>query len=141
MQRYTASNAPGPILGLDDPHARKREFIVQVRFADEAGELQTPEGRVQVQPGDAIVRDDKGRQWRVSLHHFDAKYERLEGERYRSRRIEVQARKMNEPFEVLLADQHSLLHGTPGDWLVDYGDGSLGVVSETAFSTSYELLD
>ncbi|HEY1091449.1 MAG TPA: PGDYG domain-containing protein, partial [Burkholderiaceae bacterium] len=86
-------------------------------------------------------RDDKGRQWRVSRHHFEAKYELLDGERFRSRRIEVKAQQLGEPFEVLLADQRSLLRGTAGDWLVDYGDGSLGVVSDTAFASSYDLLD
>jgi hypothetical protein len=141
MQRYAARSDPGFILDAAAPRARKREFIVQVRFATEAGELQTPEGRVLVQAGDAIVRDDKGRQWRVSRHHFDAKYERLDGERFRSRRIEVQARQQDEAFEVLLADHHSLLRGAPGDWLVDYGDGSLGVVADSAFASSYDLLD
>jgi len=28
-----------------------------------------------------------------------------------------------------------------GDWLVDYGDGSLGVVSPAIFATTYEILD
>ena len=142
MQRYAARSTPGFILETEaTAHARKREFVVQLRFAAQAGELQTPEGCVLVQPGDAIVRDDKGRQWRVSRHHVEAKYEQIDGERWRSRRIEVQARRMDEPFEVLLADRHSLLSGGPGDWLVDYGDGSLGVVADSAFASSYDLLD
>ena len=143
MRSFEAASAPGFLLdAADDPHrARKREFEVRVRFADAAGELQTPEGRVQVQAGDAVITDDKGRQWRVSRHHFDAKYRLLDGERFCSRRIEVQARKMDEPFEVLLADRRSRLSGAPGDWLVDYGDGSLGVVSDTAFASSYDLID
>jgi hypothetical protein len=32
------------------------------------------------------------------------------------------------------------LHGHPGDWLVDYGDGSLGIVSRTIFPTTYEII-
>jgi hypothetical protein len=143
MRSFAARHQPGPVLDAAEAllRARKREFIVHVRFAGEAGELQTPEGRVQVQPGDAIVRDDRGRQWRVSRHHFDAKYESIDGERFRSRRVEVKALHMSEPFEVLLADRQSLLRGLSGDWLVDYGDGSLGVVSDTAFSSSYDLID
>ncbi len=107
----------------------------------EAGDLQTPEGRVLVQAGDAIVRDHQGRQWRVSRRHFDAKYEQVAGERYRTHPVEVSASQMAEPFEVLLSDGHSLLSGAPGDWLVDYEDGSLGVVANAAFSASYELID
>jgi hypothetical protein len=40
---------------------------------------------------------------------------------------------------VLLADGISRLHGKPGDWLVDYGDGSLGIVSPDIFATTYQL--
>jgi hypothetical protein len=47
---------------------------------------------------------------------------------------------MAEPFEVLLADGQSRLTGRPSDWLVDYGDGSLGIVSQAIFATTYEIL-
>jgi hypothetical protein len=33
------------------------------------------------------------------------------------------------------------LHGRAGDWLVDYGDGSLGIVSPAIFSTTYEIVN
>jgi hypothetical protein len=42
---------------------------------------------------------------------------------------------------VLLADGVSRLNGRPGDWLVDYGDGSLGVVSPAIFAVTYDLVD
>jgi hypothetical protein len=41
---------------------------------------------------------------------------------------------------VQLADGVSILRGQPGDWLVDYGDGSLGIVAHDIFSTTYEIL-
>jgi len=47
---------------------------------------------------------------------------------------------MTEPFEVLLADGISKLRGHSGDWLVDYGDGSLGIVSKAIFPTTYEII-
>jgi hypothetical protein len=40
----------------------------------------------------------------------------------------------------LLADGQSKLTGKASDWLVDYGDGSLGVVSQAIFRTTYEIL-
>ena len=49
------------------------------------------------------------------------------------------ALRMTEPFEVLLADGVSRLHGRPGDWLVDYGDGSLGIVTDAIFRVTYEI--
>jgi hypothetical protein len=42
---------------------------------------------------------------------------------------------------VLLADGVSRLSGIPGEWLVDYGDGSLGIVSEAIFATTYQIDD
>ena len=34
----------------------------------------------------------------------------------------------------------SKLTGGAGDWLVDYGDGSLGIVSQAIFATTYEIV-
>jgi hypothetical protein len=47
---------------------------------------------------------------------------------------------LNEGFEVILADGASRLRGRAGDWLVDYGDGSLGIVSASIFDTTYEVV-
>jgi len=48
---------------------------------------------------------------------------------------------MQSPFEVVLADGISHLTGRAGDWLVDYGDGSFGIVTQPIFATTYEILD
>jgi hypothetical protein len=48
---------------------------------------------------------------------------------------------MTEPFDVLLADGISRLNGRAGEWLVDYGDGSLGIVAPTIFAATYEIID
>jgi hypothetical protein len=48
---------------------------------------------------------------------------------------------MEQPFEVMLADGVSRLTGHAGDWLIDYGDGSLGIVTQAIFATTYEILD
>jgi hypothetical protein len=47
---------------------------------------------------------------------------------------------LQESFDVVLADGVSQLSGHPGDWLVDYGDGSLGIVAKNIFATTYEIL-
>jgi hypothetical protein len=47
---------------------------------------------------------------------------------------------MTTAFKVLLADGESQLTGREGDWLVDYGDGSLGIVSKRVFADTYELV-
>jgi hypothetical protein len=127
--------------------ARKLEREVQVRFAATACTVQTPEGLVQAKPGDAILTGAAGETWRVSQARFAHKYRpiapTLKGEagRYLSLPNRILALQMQEPFEVLLVDGVSRLSGHAGDWLVDYGDGSLGIVSAVIFATTYEILD
>ena len=127
--------------------ARKLEREIGVRFADMSCTVQTTEGTVHALPGDAIITGTAGEHWRVSRAHFGEKYrpvpptEAGTAGRYVSRPNRILALPMIQPFEVLLADGISRLRGRPGDWLVDYGDGSLGIVSEMIFATTYEILD
>jgi hypothetical protein len=134
------STYPGRIL------ARKRALEVDVRFASEPCAIHTREGTVQAHPGDAIVTGRAGEQWRVSRPHFPEKYRAMpptaEGEdgRYLSLTNSIMAVPMSSAFEVLLADGVSRLQGVPGDWLVDYGDGSLGIVAPAIFTATYEIV-
>lgn len=127
--------------------ARKMVHIIQVEFAAAARTLQTSEGMVHVRPGDAILTGIGGERWRVSREHFADKYQPVpptragESGSYRSMPNRILALPMSEPFQVLLADGKSRLSGSPGDWLVDYGDGSLGIVSRTVFPTTYDIVD
>ncbi|MGC1387360.1 MAG: PGDYG domain-containing protein [Steroidobacteraceae bacterium] len=126
--------------------ARKREHTVQVRFTPVACTVETAEGSVQAKPGDAIITGIAGEHWRVSRTRFHEKYQpvppTVEGEAgaYHSLRYRVLALRMDRPFEVLLADGISRLTGHVGDWLIDYGDGSLGIVSMPIFTKTYEIL-
>ena len=126
--------------------ARKLEREVQVRFAREVSTVQTNEGIVQAKPGDAILTGINGEHWRVSKARFPDKYQpapsTTQGEdgAYISLPNRVFAVPMTSGFEVLLADGESKLTGRAGDWLVDYGDGSLGVVSSKVFDQTYEVV-
>jgi hypothetical protein len=126
--------------------ARKLPRAVQVQFTPVACTVQTPEGIVHARPDDAIVTGPGGERWRVSRAHFPEKYRAVpptvEGQdgRYISLPNSIMAVQMPGAFEVLLADGVSRLRGQPGDWLVDYGDGSLGVVSRATFATTYEIV-
>ena len=151
MPRFRSSGQRGfsSVLAGDPRRvvARKLEREVQVRFASEACSLQTPEGVVHAQPGDAILTGIAGEHWRVSRAHFADKYRPKpptqpgEAGTYLSLRNRIIALQMSEAFEVLLADGESTLSGRAGDWLVDYGDGSLGIVSPGIFATTYEIID
>jgi PGDYG protein len=127
--------------------ARKLEHEIDVRFTPVACTVQTSEGLVHAAPGDAIITGTAGEHWRVSRARFPHKYRpvppTVEGEagRYVSLPNIILAVPMTEAFEVLLADGLSRLTGAPGEWLVDYGDGSLGIVSREIFATTYEIID
>jgi hypothetical protein len=126
--------------------ARKLEREIEVQFTKVACTVETAEGAVQAKPGDAVVTGTGGERWRVSREHFAEKYRpvppTLAGEtgRYMSLPYRILALQMSDSFEVLLADGVSRLAGQAGDWLVDYGDGSLGIVSRDIFSTTYEII-
>jgi hypothetical protein len=133
-----------------DPHrvvARKLEREVDVRFTPIECTIETPEGVVHARPGDAIITGTAGEHWRVSRARFADKYRPVpptgagEAGRYVSIPNRILAVPMSESFEVLLADGVSRLHGRPGEWLVDYGDGSLGIVSEDIFASTYSVVE
>jgi hypothetical protein len=127
--------------------ARKLEREIEVRFTPVACTVQTPEGVVHAKPGDAIITGTAGEHWRVSRARFHDKYRPVpptiagEAGRYVSLPNRIIAVQMTEAFEVLLADGVSRLQGRPGEWLVDYGDGSLGIVSEAIFAFTYQIMD
>jgi hypothetical protein len=127
--------------------ARKLEREIEVRFTPVACTVQTPEGLVHAAPGDAIITGTAGEHWRVSRARFPDRYRPVpptvagEAGRYVSLPNRIMAVPMTNAFEVLLADGVSRLSGRAGEWLVDYGDGSLGIVSEAIFANTYEISD
>jgi hypothetical protein len=126
--------------------ARKVVREVDVRFTPTGCTVKSREGLVQALPGDAIITGAPGEQWRVSRAHFAGKYRPVpplksgDDGRYTSLPNRIIALQVHEPFDVLLADGVSQLSGQPGDWLVDYGDGSLGIVAEPVFAKTYEIV-
>jgi PGDYG protein len=146
--RSSGQRGYSSVIGSDPRRvfARKLEREIQAKFTPIACTVQTPEGLVHARPGDAILTGTAGEHWRVSRERFAEKYRpvppTLAGEagRYMSLPNRIQALPMTDSFEVLLADGVSRLSGHAGDWLVDYGDGSLGIVSRSIFSTTYEIL-
>jgi hypothetical protein len=136
-----------PLISADPRRveALKLEREVQVRFTTVDCTVQTREGVVHARPGDAILTGPAGESWRVSRARFADKYQPVPPTQagadgtYRSVRKHIRAVKMSGPFAVLLVDGKSQLSGKAGDWLVDYGDGSLGIVAPDIFANTYEL--
>lgn len=145
--RGTPGYLPELLSAADRLRARKRAFPVQVRFADVDCVVPTLEGPVQARAGDAIVTGLAGEQWPVARVNFAHKYAPqgalaagADGT-YVSLPIDVLALAVAAPFTALLSDGLTSLAGQAGDWLVDYGDGTLGVVAPAVFSATYDILE
>ena len=148
---YRSSGKRGHLseIAADARHIAARKLVreVQVQFAYRDAIVHTPEGQVHARPGDAILTGIAGEHWRVSRAHFGDKYQPVpptragESGTYVSLPNRILALRMKEPFDVLLADGISRLSGRAGDWLVDYGDGSLGIVTDAIFAITYEVSD
>ena len=127
---------------LADPRcmwARKRELPVQVRFTAHDRIVDTREGPVQARAGDAIVTGAFGEHWPVRRARFADKYREIAPGRFVSLPLKVLAIAMDAPFAVLLADGGTTLNGKAGDYLVDYGDGTLGIVAAAIFAATYDV--
>jgi hypothetical protein len=126
-----------------------KDETVQVEFASGAGELMSLEGPNRYASGDALVTGSTGDRWVVSRDRFDAKYVPAEatlahGEPgpYRNRPVVVLARQMNEPFALARsATGVDVLHGTAGDWVMQYAPGDYGVVQAARFAKVYRTVD
>ena len=143
--RHAQGHAPALLADARHRAAHKRRQQYEVRFATQAGSVATLEGPVPVAAGDAVVTGSAGEQWPVARARFGAKYRPLpplpfgRDGRYESLPLPVLVLQPGQPFEVELADGRARLHGQAGDWLVDYGDGSLGVVAAALFDAMYEF--
>ena len=129
-----------------DPRAlrvRKSPIAVRVAFAAAAGVCETLEGPVRFEAGDAILTGVRGERWPVRRDLFLASYEPLprvprgRNGKYRKVPAVACALRLERPCEVPVGWQHDPLHGRPGDWLLQYPDGSHGVIEDSIFRETY----
>jgi len=126
---------------------QKKAIPVTVRFADSDGVCNTKEGNVSFKAGDAILTGVEGEQWPIERPKFDASYEAIpptkngEDGQYCKKPIQVFALQMNEPFYVNVSWSDDHLEGEPGDWLLQYGEDDYGIVSQSIFEKSYEIIE
>lgn len=138
-----------PDLREDRAARRARKFGVRtsVEFAVADGAVTTGEGTVAYSKHDALLTGMEGERWPVPRQRFDEAYEPIAPLRpgkpgtYCKRPQVVWAKPMCERFTVELGGDRGTLHGTAGDWLMQYAPGDLDVVSSAVFAKMYELLD
>jgi phosphoglycolate phosphatase len=131
------------------PDARlviKQDIPVKVIFSEKAGVLETLEGKVAYENGDALLTGVDGESWTVSRHSFEERYEPdgdiIMGENgiYRPVPKSVWAAQGHEAFTIVLPGEKGSLIGKPGDWLVHYGPGEYGIVDVEIFKTRYRAV-
>ncbi len=124
---------------------KKRRVLVSVSFAKEHGSLDTLEGRIEFEPGDAIVTATTNERWVVSRDRFDQMYEPDQTSSpwkdgmYWKKAEFVSATQQTEKFRVVI--DGGILHGNCGDWLIEDGRKFKWVVSDVLFRNSYELVE
>ena len=122
----------------------KKIVEVRVNFARADGEAQTLEGVVPYRSGDALITGPAGEQWPVEREFFFRNYQPKPGVReggdgeYSRLPQQVWALRMREAFYVQSGKNGGLLRGAPGDWLVQHGPDTYGVVRADIFPKLYE---
>ena len=121
----------------------KRPLITSVEFADKAGVLNTLEGEVPYQTGDALMTGVSGERWPISRARFDSTYHAVsptqQGEDggYIKNAIHVTAVQITEIVQVGLSDVPASISGKIGDWLITAPDESHWVVDNEIFRKTY----
>ncbi|WP_051258105.1 PGDYG domain-containing protein [Desulfovibrio cuneatus] len=124
----------------------KKPNPVQVRFATQAGTLATLEGLVPYVPGDALLQGPQQEMWPVAYDYFRKVYAPASGQpmgqpgAYCKQPTPVAALPMAEPFSARTG-QGAVLHGKPGDWLVQYAAGHFGIVGGDIFTQTYDAVE
>ena len=121
----------------------KQDMLVRVAFADEAGTLETREGQVCYQKGDALLTGMEGEVWPVERSRFEAFYTPTEDTALKDKGVfkpvarPVWGLQVQEVFTVALSGEKGILRGGAGDWLVQYAPGEYGVVAREIFARTY----
>lgn len=121
----------------------KRVQEVPVEFARAAGVLETLEGPVRYERGDALLTGSAGERWPVRRSVFDTRYDPASTTTpgtdgiYLKRPLPVLARRIDTAFAVRLPDGQ-VLQGRPGDWLVQYGPRDQAIVADAIFRATYQ---
>lgn len=132
----------------NDGSARRyqKHEIVEVAFAEAAGQLGSLEGPNAYQAGDALITAAGGERWVVSRARFLPKYRPvgtgtmgMPGT-YENLPTPVWALRIDQRFTVARSAGGDLLTGEAGDWLLQYAPGDYGVVRQDRFARVYRAM-
>lgn len=121
----------------------KKPIPVHADFPAADGVCETLEGKVHFRAGDAILTGTEGERWTIRRELFMSNYEAvpptLAGTNgaYTKKPALAYAMQLDAPRQVPVGWQDDPLHGNPGDWLLQYADGTYGVVQDEIFRKTY----
>lgn len=125
----------------------KNPAPVFIEFALQPGELQTREGVVRYQAGDALATGAGGERWPIRGQQFAETYEPIsplefghDGS-YKKRYLMVDAKQLHEIADVDLGNGQGTLHAKIGDWLLTAPNGDRWVVADLIFKSTYQAVD
>ena len=124
----------------DRRQAISKPIPVTAFFTSSDGEVKTLEGVVSYRAGAIIMTGPDGEKWPIERNYFLSAYTLVDADtnQYVKKPLEVLALQVMEAFSVRL--EGGTLKGRPGDWLVEYEAGRLGVVAAEIFKKTYELI-
>ena len=141
-----ASRLPPSFAGVRWQYARRRPLVLEVAFVQEKIVIDTLEGLVPAEAGDAVITGVRGERWPVRRTKFAELYEPVSGTSmgedvyYRRRAVVVRTTRLTQPLSLFLPEEQGALSGNAGDWLVQHTDGSFGIVADDIFERTYELV-
>lgn len=126
--------------------AVKRALPVEVEFAVSAGVIQSLEGPVRFDGGDALLTGTQGERWPVSRGRFEASYRACapavmgENGYYVKLPVVVEVRRLDREQQISLDGGRGTLQGRAGDWQITDASGESWIVEASVFDASYALL-
>ena len=125
----------------------KRPIPIQVEFAQEAGTIQTLEGPVAFERGDALMMGIKGERWPIRRARFEETYVPIpptrmgENGKYHKKPMPVSARQTTIDETVDLGGDRGVLLAKLGDWILTADDGRRWVVANDIFLVTYQPIE
>jgi hypothetical protein len=107
--------------------------------------MSTLEGPVAYAAGDALLTGEHNEQWPVRRNSFETAYQARaplhmgQDGMYLKRPQLVEARQLIRAQDVTLTEERGVLHGRPGDWLVQDEAGSQWIVEAKIFAATYDV--
>ena len=126
--------------------ARKRAVEHKAHFLTDAGVVETREGQVRYEVGDALVTGIEGERWPVPRERFFESYLAVaptrmgEDGRYTKIPRDVWALCVDTPIDVDLPDSRGMLHARPGYIIVQNALGDHAVIGASIFEKYYERI-